>query len=63
MTHYRQFEIANQSTVYVFGLGEKTGEPGRNPKSTRRTWKLRAHRVESGFEPPNPEVQGKHPKH
>ncbi|KAK3507525.1 hypothetical protein QTP70_028069 [Hemibagrus guttatus] len=31
ITHYRQFRNANQPTMHVFGPGEETAVPGRNP--------------------------------
>ncbi|KAK3521248.1 hypothetical protein QTP70_001543 [Hemibagrus guttatus] len=42
-TQYGQFRDANQPTTHVFGLGEETGAPGGNPRSTGRTCKLYTH--------------------
>ncbi len=54
--HYGHFRHANQSTMHVFGLGEETGVPGGNPRSTGRTCKLRTHMAPAGIEPRTLEV-------
>ncbi|KAF4074980.1 hypothetical protein AMELA_G00229430, partial [Ameiurus melas] len=54
--HYGHFRHANQPTMHVFGLGEETGVPGGNPRSTRRTCKLHTHMALAGIEPWTMEV-------
>ncbi|KAF4078371.1 hypothetical protein AMELA_G00198480, partial [Ameiurus melas] len=55
LPHYGHFRHANQPT---FGLGEETGVPGGNPRSTGRTCKFRTHVSPAGIEPQTLEVGG-----
>ncbi|KAK3572532.1 hypothetical protein QTP86_034320, partial [Hemibagrus guttatus] len=52
-SHNGQFRDANQPTMHVFGLGEKTEVPGENPQGTGRTCKLHTH-GRGGNRTPNP---------